>query len=154
MIYIDHDMNMIGGCGWNYSIGWSMSSWNCCPSGQTWYGNGVALKKSATINTYTISDRSTGNVRIGMEYQGQTANLNLVNDYRQYNWGCVTGEFYDWNNCNAFNKSPFIFKDMTLIEGNGNNISPDWKTTNEISNCGASLTYTNDNSQATMIGST
>eukprot|EP01084_Bolivina_argentea_P123692 219191_1 len=49
-----------GGCGSAYGnyAGWSMSSWNCCPSGETHYGKGVKLEPGVTVDAYTYS---TGN---------------------------------------------------------------------------------------------
>eukprot|EP01083_Nonionella_stella_P199317 730964_1 len=69
-----------GGCGEAYGNykGWSMSSWNCCPSGMTHYGKGVKLEAGVTVKAYCYS---TGKeVKIWEEWNGQVSQLVVKND--------------------------------------------------------------------------
>eukprot|EP00483_Globobulimina_turgida_P000336 UN00336 len=136
------------GCGYSYTRGWTMASWNCCPAGETWYGKGVQLKAGVTVDAYTYS---TGSDAVVYEsYNGQASVLNIGNDYRVFNWACVTGEFYNYKDCKAFNSKAFTFVNIQITDLKGNTEVPPWETTNNIQNCGASLVYTD--SSAVMIG--
>merc|ERR1719295_1829475 len=125
------------GCGWSYSPGWSMASWNCCPSGETWYGKGVKLETGATVEAYTYSTGSDAYVYEA--YKGEASVLNIASDYRRFNWACVTGEFYDYSGCKDFNEQAFTFANMRITTLNGNQETPRWEVANNIEDCGASL---------------
>ena len=125
-------------------------AWNCCPSGESWYGKGVKLEKGVTVDAYTYS---TGNDAYVYEsYNGQASILNIKSDYRIFNWACVTGEFYNYKDCNAFNEKPFMFDKLLITDMKNGEETPKWQIENNIKNCGASLTF--DGDTGTMIGRT
>ncbi len=81
----------------------------------------------------------TKNVQISMDYNGAKSTLAFNYDNRQYNWACITGEFYDWTSCNALGSSAFEFRDIVITDRNGNQASPNWQYTNNIQSCGAQI---------------
>eukprot|EP01084_Bolivina_argentea_P095313 171382_1 len=141
-----------GGCGAAYGsyVGWSMSSWNCCPSGESHYGKGVKLEPGVTVKADTYYTGSYA--KIWEEYNGEVSQLQVNNDHREYFLLSVSGEFYNYKGCQDFNKKPFMFKDIKIKDLNGANVNPQWQVQNKIKNCGASLKFGNDGSTATMIG--
>eukprot|EP01084_Bolivina_argentea_P095315 171385_1 len=139
-----------GGCGPAYGnyVGWSMSSWNCCPSGETHYGKGIKLEPGVTVEADTYSTGSYA--KVWERYNGQTSVLQIQGDYRDFDLLVLAGEFYDWKGCDDFNKNPFMFRNMKITDIHGNKVDPKWDIINNIKNCGASLTI--NGNTATMIG--
>jgi len=108
-----------------YPKGWSMESWNCCPGGQSHEANVIQLPTDAVnIPNSMIADGN--NVNISMSYNGVSSTLIVRQSGRTFKYVDATLEEYNVKSCNAFNSKPFIFKNMSVIDLNGNSYAPKW----------------------------
>merc|ERR1712046_289973 len=78
----------------NTETGWSMASWNCCPTGQTWISDSITgLQENQTL---------VGEITVGEEYAtvvsklegGDSVELRIQNVERTFDWMDVTQEVY------------------------------------------------------------
>ena len=114
--------NQIGG------KGWTLSSWNCCPSGQVNQGNVVTGMGPGDIITASVAQTSQSppTYAITGVSGGQTASLNVVTGGEVLNWPNVTLEAYNVMACNQFMNGPFTFSQCTMSGVNGQPMTPRW----------------------------
>lgn len=127
-----------------YPDGWSMESWNCCPSGQTWSSKTIKLSEDAkNIENYCSSN--TTDIVVEMSYNGQTTSLTQSDINRSFNWICATLEAYSVPQCSDYNDKPFNFTNMVITTANGENYTPKWSTTSNNKQCrGGAVIYANN----------
>ncbi len=114
--------NQIGG------KGWTLSSWNCCPSGQVHQGNVVTGMGPGAIITASVAQTSPSppTYAITGVWAGQTASLNVVTGGEVLNWPNVTLEAYTVMACNQFMDGPFTFSQLAMTGVNGQTMTPRW----------------------------
>jgi len=112
--------------------GWSVASWDCCPSNITvqspsiqGFGSGAQIKG---IIQRDSSDSWTVDSIVGPT--GQHTTLYPEPGPWRYDWADVTQEVYYVNNCDQFAKGQMVFDALTLTDGNtGNGITANWGAT-------------------------
>eukprot|EP00483_Globobulimina_turgida_P000738 UN00738 len=110
-----------------YPAGWSMESWNCCPSGQSHSSKNIKLASNAMrIPTQCTADGT--NINVTMSYQGQSTTLVQKQASRTFKYIDVTLEEYGVtsSNCAAFNSKVFNFTDMKINDATGKAYTPNW----------------------------
>jgi hypothetical protein len=114
--------NQIGG------KGWTLSSWNCCPSGQVHQGNVVTGMGPQDIITASVAQtiQSPPTYAISGVWGGQTASLNVVTNGEVLTWPNVTLEAYNVLACNQFMVGPFTFSQLAMTGVNGQRMTPRW----------------------------
>jgi len=110
-------------------LGWSMMATNCCPSGQTWYGQIQALTTGAEVDGSCSSNGSVVYITMTNTANGDTSSLSQPDTQRKFNWAAVTLEQYYATTCADYNLQPFEFAEMTLTDLTGKAVTPNWKTT-------------------------
>lgn len=112
----------------NGGNGWTLSSWNCCPSGQVHQGNVVTgmgpgdsidaaiTQTSPESRTYSV----TGN------WKGKVASLNLELPTEAFNDAVVTLEIYHVNSCSQLMRGPFTFSNLALFDTMNSPVTPTW----------------------------
>jgi len=138
-----------------YPAGWSMESWNCCPSGQSHESKNIKLADDAKqIPTLCVADGN--NINVTMSYEGQTTSLVQKQGGRLFNYIDVTLEEYDVTNrdCAAFTKGVFNFTKMLIVDVTGKPYSPNWTIQdNEAASCnGKTIQY--DKYNIGIVGTT
>jgi len=112
--------------------GWSVASWDCCPSNITvqspslqGFGAGDQIKG---IIQRDSSDQWTVDSIVGPT--GQHATLYPQPGPWQYDWADVTQEVYSVTNCDQFAKGQVVFDALTLTDGyTGAGITAQWGAT-------------------------
>jgi len=135
-------------------VGWSGNSWNCCPSGQTWFSNPIQLTAGQSNVMGLISTNDvTGVVNIVTSDGTAVSNLTITSDFRKYNWADVTLEAYDYGvHCTAFNSMPFYFNSMAISDASGNILNnPAWNIVND-SNCNGYIVFSNGGLTSYIVG--
>ena len=144
-----------GDCGHSWTkVGWMGANWNCCPSGMTQYTDSISLNKGSTVDTWIQCDDTTGiaSIKLISEDTDSGPTLNLNHDYRYFDFATVTLEAYNFNGCENLNSQPFVFEDMKLTMSDDTYWVPTWSPSNSITNCGASIEFSGDQLQASLIG--
>ena len=133
------------------SQGWSLSSWNCCPSGQRHQSNTLTGIQPGDTIVATIEKLSgtsdTTRYTITGEWKGQKASLTVDTGAEAFNWADVTLEVYSIDACDEFAVGPMTFSNLTIVGIDGSIMTPDW----ELSPGGGA---TECNGQLTVDGST
>lgn len=96
----------------NTETGWSMASWNCCPTGQTWV--------SSSITDLSAGQTLTGSIDVGDEHStvissldgGVSVELRVDTGERTFDWMDVTLEAYYLSECDQFPSSPMNITNM------------------------------------------
>jgi len=141
-----------------YIKGWSMSSWDCCQGGYSFYTKQTQLNNNDYVDAKIENNRLMGHVNVTMILNKNDDTLiaknNIVikNDYRRYNWAIIMGKFYNYNDCDGLNNEPFTFENILLKNNNNNKINPNWDVYNDIPSCKGGLTFSKDNSKAKLLG--
>lgn len=114
--------NQIGGSGW------TLSSWNCCPSGQVHQGNVVSGMGPGDTISGSIKQISSSpsTYKIVGTWNGQDADLSVEVGQEVFNWADVTLEAYNVYDCDQFMNGPFVFSDLVVKDTSGNVMAPDW----------------------------
>eukprot|EP01084_Bolivina_argentea_P120639 213864_1 len=110
-----------------YPTGWSMESWNCCPSGQSHTSKNIKLKQNINgIPTECIADGQ--NINVTMSYGGQSTTLVQKQSGRTFKYIDATLEEYGVNsqNCDAFTSKVFNFTNMKINDATGKAYTPNW----------------------------
>jgi hypothetical protein len=124
-------VNYCGNCG-QYSNGWSMEPWNCCPNGQSWYGSNQKISAGDSVNAWVYAEGSGGNVVIGMSKGSNSpTTLTVADNSRTFDWACATLEEYDVTTCSSYNSQPFGCTQMEITALNGQKLTPSWSATGQ-----------------------
>jgi len=123
---------------WGNGInGWSIASWNCCPSGQT--------HESTPLTGFGPGDGLTGYIdksgsswSVTSVYGGQQTKLNVPSSGRVFDWTDVTLETYSVTSCNQFATGPMTFSAMKMSLTSGDRPTPQWNPTG-ATECGGRL---------------
>jgi len=125
----------------NTEEGWSMASWNCCPTGQTWMSSSITnLKPNNTL---------TAEISVGSEYSTITSSLidpkhgtvkesyslTVDTEDRSFDWMDVTLEVYQLTECEEFADSAMHITDMVATGSNGKEIKMDWVDNSGATDC-------------------
>lgn len=113
----------------NFTQGWSMEPWNCCPNGQTWYGDNLPVSTSDDINAFIYAGKVETTVDIGMNditSNGPVTSLTVNDTTRKWDWAAATLEEYDATECPYYNAQPFNCTQMKLVALDGTVITPKW----------------------------
>jgi len=116
----------------NTEEGWSMASWNCCPTGQTWM--------SSSITNLQANDTLAAEITVGTQYSTvtsslldstdgtvkETYSLSVDTEDRSFDWMDVTLEVYQLDECDEFAGSAMHITDMVSTGSNGKEIMMDW----------------------------
>jgi len=104
---------------------WTFSSWNCCPSGQTWQGSTIyGLSPGATYSgDITVSG---GTCTVGSYANGQSSILKVSQNNRRFDWVDATLEVYYLNQCSQFAAGAFTYSNYVIRDINGYTITPSW----------------------------
>jgi len=114
---------------WGNGInGWSIASWNCCPSGQqhessplTGFGPGASL--------YGAIAQAGGSWNVVSKYGGQQTVLTVAAAGRTFDWTDVTLETYSVTTCSQFASGPMTFSSMAMYVSGGSQVTPSWQPT-------------------------
>lgn len=110
------------------SGGWSLTSWNCCASGQVNSGNtvtGMAAGDTIQASIMQIS-QSPSTYAIDGTWNGSTASLNVVVGAEAFNWPNVTLEIKNVTTCDQFATGPFTFSQLYLASSTYMTLQPNW----------------------------
>jgi hypothetical protein len=132
--------------------GWSIASWNCCPSGmQTESTPFQGFGAGDTL--YGSIQASGGNwvVISSWPASGQSTTLSVPSANRDFDWIDVTLETYTVTSCNQFPNGPMVFSDMVFTDQSGQT-SPVWTDDTGPTECGGNLVI-NSPSQITITHS-
>jgi len=127
---------------WGNGInGWSVASWNCCPSGQSHESNPlVGFGSGSTL--YGLIDKSGDTWGVTSQWGSQQTTLNVANNGRTFDWTDVTLETYSVASCNEFATGPMVFSGLTMTLTDGSHPTPQWSPTGPTE-CGGKLTVNN-----------
>ena len=128
----------------NGGDGWTLSSWNCCPSGQVHQGNVVkGMGPGDTIEAAIVqTSQGPRTYAITGNWQGNVASLNLVLPTEAFNDADVVLEIYNVSSCDQFMTGPFIFSNIALFDTTPAPVTPNWylTPTNGRTVCNGKLT--------------
>ena len=140
-------------------------------AGLSAYGTPIPAVENNIFNTFIQSNDKTGQVIVSMELNstGEVSQLVqnacllkkhlnkvmscifvsnlffvLQNDYREYNWIDVTGEFYwDVGTCGELIDSEFLFSNFNITAANGDIQQPKWNplVTAEMLDCRPQIAF-------------
>lgn len=126
----------------NYTNGWAMEPWNCCPNSQTWHGDSIQISTGIDINAWMYAGPADGMIVIGMNdatNNGAPTTLTVNDTSRTWDTPIVALEQYNVSSCTAYGKGGFNFTKMELVTLGGTTISdPDWLVLDENFNCNTS----------------
>jgi hypothetical protein len=109
---------------------YSLSSWNCCPSGQSHQGNIVTGMKPGDMISTSITriSQSPSIYSINGVWAGKTADLTVqVDDSEAFIWPNVTLEIFHMTTCSQFPTGPFVFGQLYLADVNDQPLTPTWR---------------------------
>jgi len=113
--------------------GWSIASWNCCPTGQVWYSDPITSFKSGDTLLGEIYTNDSGNsYTIDYSTATETTSLTVPTSSLTFDWADVTLEVYDVSSCDQFPAEPVTFSGMVVKTGKGSNAqaeTPAWTVT-------------------------
>jgi len=134
---------------WGNGItGWSMASWNCCPSGQSHESNPLTGFGSGNTLQGQIVNTNNGYWNVVSAFNGQKTTLTVADNGRNFDWTDVTLETYSVGACNEFPPGPMVFSGMSMNLQGGGQVTPNWSPTG-ATECGGQLTV-NSPSQVTI----
>lgn len=110
---------------------WSLTSWNCCPSGTANQGNVVTGMQSGDTVTAAIYQISTSPTTYAIQgiWSGNVTSLNAEAGTANYNWPNVTLEIDNLDTCDQFMTGPFTFGQLSMNDIKGNSLTPSWGVT-------------------------
>jgi len=124
---------------WGNGIdGWSMASWNCCPSGQTHESSPITGFGSGDTVFGQIQNDNSGNWNIISSFGSQQTTLTVADAGRTFDWTDVTLETYSVTTCDEFPPGPMVFSDMAMTLQTGDDVTPNWSPTG-ATECDGSL---------------
>mmetsp|Transcript_58958 Transcript_58958/g.53103 ORF Transcript_58958/g.53103 Transcript_58958/m.53103 type:complete len:167 (+) Transcript_58958:2-502(+) len=111
-----------------YPTGWSMESWNCCPSGQSHSSKNIKLAPGITGIPNSCSADGT-NINVTMSYNGETSTLVAKQASRTFKYIDATLEEYGETStaCDGFNSKVFNFTRMKITDATGSAYTPRWE---------------------------
>jgi len=131
---------------WGNGInGWSMASWNCCPSGQSHESNPITGFGSGNTLFGQIINPNNGNWNVVSGFGSQTTTLTVADAGRTFDWTDVTLETYSVGACNQFPPGPMTFSGMVMNLQGGGQITPNWSPTGDTE-CNGQLTVNSPSS--------
>jgi len=107
---------------------WSVSSWNCCPSGQAHQSNPI-YGLSATDTLAGSMTQSGYDWTISSTYNQQNTYLTVASAGRLFNYVDATLETYYVQSCSQLPSGPMTFSDMKLQVSGGQQVTPAWRAT-------------------------
>lgn len=112
---------------WGNGItGWSIASWNCCPSGQAHESTPLTGFASGAILGGYI-DKSAGDTySVVSNWGSQKTTLNIATAGRVFDWTDVTLETYGVTTCGMFPSGPMTFSAMQMTLVDGDTPTPAW----------------------------
>lgn len=96
----------------NTETGWSMASWNCCPTGQTWVSDSIIDLSAGQTITGTIDVGDKHSTVISTLEDGTSVELRVDTGEREFDWMDVTLEAYYLSECDEFPNSPMNITNM------------------------------------------
>jgi len=115
---------------WGNGIdGWSMASWNCCPSGQSHESNPITGFGSGNTLYGQIVNPNNGNWNVVSGFGSQQTVLTVADAGRTFDWTDVTLETYSVASCNEFPNGPMVFSSMSMTLQGGGQVTPSWSPT-------------------------
>lgn len=118
---------------------WSLSNWNCCPSGQTVQGNVITgMQPGDTI--YTSMVKTGTNYTITGRWKDEVATLSVNTGEEFFDWPNVVLEVYNISECDQFSPGTMTFFDLELLDTNGNPIDMNWEVHRTNPSCNSELT--------------
>jgi len=130
----------------NTEEGWSMASWNCCPTGQTWM--------SSSITDLKAGDQLNAEISVGEQYSTvsstlldkkglvlETAALSVDTSDREFDWMDVTLEVYSLTECEEFASSSMNITNMVAKGDNDMDIRMDWSDNSGSTDCNGDMQY-------------
>lgn len=123
--------------------GWSLASWNCCPSGQAHMGNTlVGMQPGDVIETeihQSTSSDGTPSYVINAYWKDQRTTLEANTFGFLFNWSTVALKVYDVDYCSQFPSSPITFYDLSVKDTKGNPLDMYWQITGNGAACNTEL---------------
>jgi len=125
---------------WGNGIdGWSMASWNCCPSGQTHESSPITGFGAGDTLFGQIQNDNSGNWNVISAFGSQNTVLTVADAGRTFDWTDVTLETYSVASCDEFPAGPMVFSSMSMTLQTGGDVTPTWSPTG-ATECSGSLT--------------
>lgn len=108
------------------NTGWTIASWNCCPSGQSHVANPVPTSDNAVVAGSMVLNGTTWTVDSISAGQHSTLQVDAMN--RVFNYADATLETYYTTGCSNFPTAPAILGQMVLTLTSGI-ATPNWAKT-------------------------
>jgi len=103
---------------------WCISSWNCCPGGQT-HQSSVLTGMKPSDQVFGFIKSSGENFIVGSRWNNKQVELAVESDGYQFVFAVVVLEAYYVASCNEFPEGPVLFSNLTL-QVNDQTIIPSW----------------------------
>jgi len=114
---------------WGNGInGWSIASWNCCPSGQQ-HESSPVVGFGPGSRLYGAIGEAGADWHVVSKWGSKQTVLTVAAAGRTFDWTDVTLETYRVANCNEFARGPMTFDDMTMHIAGGRAVTPSWTPT-------------------------
>lgn len=116
------------------ATGWCFSSWYCCPKDLTTHSPYIqdVTPGSLFLGKFNLTADGTLYETVATNTEtGATTSLKCPRQGRNFNWADVTQEVYAVAGCDDFAAGPMEFRNVTLWDTDGAEMSPEWLLTSD-----------------------